>query len=137
MIHEGDGRPLAAIQSNNAPEPLVRLVNTVGPRTVTPATSYKISTNKTSFEVKATGPGVIVLNETFEEDDFHAQLDGQQVPYLRVNHVFKGIYVDQPGLHRVSFEYWPKRFTFSLWLAALGLALAVGAIVYTLRQVRT
>ena len=88
-----------------------------------PAAAYALGSDRTAFTVDTSGPGVIVLTETYYKNDFEALVDGQPVPYFRVNHAFKGIYLDTRGTHRVSFRYWPEHFTVALWLAAGGLVL--------------
>jgi len=95
-------------------------------RVVVPATGYHFSNNKTSFEIEAPAKGVVVLSETWLEKDFRAKLDGVVVPYLRINHAFKGVSITTPGKHRIEFEYWPRHFTIALAMAGLGAgALAV------------
>jgi hypothetical protein len=129
LIREGDGRPFAALQGA-VPEPLTRF--TAGPRgTFTPATNYRLAPNETAFDVQADGPGLVVLSEVYYAKDFHALVDGKPVAYYRVNHAFKGLYIDRPGLHRVSFRYWPEHLTLSLWLAAAGGLLAALAAAFT------
>ena len=74
-----------------------------------PAEEYKLTTNTTSFTVKATGPGFIVLTEAYERNNFHATLNGDRVPYIRVNHAFKGDSCRLlAGTYRVEFEYYPR-----------------------------
>jgi hypothetical protein len=69
-----------------------------------PARDYKLTTNSTRFFVRASGPGVAVLTETFIADDFRATLSGQRVPYFRVNHAFKGVAIPSAGEWTVTFE---------------------------------
>ena len=87
------------------------------------AIRYKLTTNTTSFSVRASGPGVAVLTETFIPDDFRATLNGQPVPYFRVNHAFKGIAIPSAGEWNVTFEYRPHHWTLSLAIAAAGVLL--------------
>ena len=89
---------------------------------------YRLTTNTTSFTVTATGPGFIVLTEAYERDNFRATLDGKDVPYLRVNHAFKGIYVDRAGTYRVQFTYWPRGFSATLVLSAVGWLVIASAL---------
>jgi hypothetical protein len=100
-------------------------------RQIVPASQYRHSTNVTEFTVNAPGPGMIVLGEAFEEDNFRVTLNGAPVPYLRVNQAFKGIRVDHSGPFRLRFEYWPHLLGLSLWMSAagaLGMALLAGCI---------
>jgi uncharacterized membrane protein YfhO len=100
---------------------------------VEPAGDYKLTTNSTSFSVVATGPGIIVLNEAYERGNFEATVNGESVPYLRINNMFKGVYVDAPGTYQVTFTYWPRDFTLALFLAAGGLVLASAALAALFR----
>jgi hypothetical protein len=52
--------------------------------------------NTTSFEVHATSAGVTCY-ETFLARDFQATLNGQSVPYFRVNHAFKAVRIPSTG----------------------------------------
>ncbi len=126
-VRYSDGRPFATVDRNDRGiESLEGLAHDLAQRAVNPATGYRLTTNNTSFEVDATGPGVVVLTEAFYTDDFVALLNGQSVPYFRVNHAFKGIFIPQAGRYQVSFRYWPKFFTLSLWLGAAGLVILAG-----------
>jgi uncharacterized membrane protein YfhO len=105
---------------------------------VVPAADYDLTSNTTSFTVNATGPGFIVLTEAYEPGNFQATVNGRRVPYLRINHAFKGVYVDGPGTYRVQFSYWPRGLTTALILAgsALGVVgLALAAAWVRLRRV--
>jgi hypothetical protein len=137
LIREGDGRPFAALQANDVPDHLAGLLTTPPAAARFAADNYQLSPNETSFAVQADGPGVIVLTEAWYRDDFQARLDGRPVPYFRVNHAFKGIYVESPGRHRVSFRYWPEHLTLSLWLATIGVGIAIVAAVQTLRRTQS
>ena len=125
-----DHRPFAAVQEKDLPtlpENLARLPHTSGNRTIRPASDYQLTSNTTSFTVAANNAGVIVLSEAYYPGDFELLLNGEPADYFRVNHAFKGIYVDHPGTYHVTFRYWPEHFTLSLWLAAGGVLLAVAA----------
>jgi hypothetical protein len=138
-IKAGDGRPFAGIQSsdwvNLSPAPNVS--GSLENRKVSAATNYKLTTDTTSFTVSATGPGFIVLTEAYERGNFRATVNGSRVPYLRVNHAFKGIYVDKAGTYEVRFEYWPRGLTTTLVLSSTGLAiiiLALGGVAFAGRR---
>ena len=130
-IKAGDGRPFAGIQSsdwvNLSPAPNVS--GNLENRKVSAATNYKLTTDTTSFTVSATGPGFIVLTEAYERDNFRATVNGSRVPYLRVNHAFKGIYVDKAGTYEVRFQYWPRGLTTTLVLFGTALGIIILALV--------
>jgi hypothetical protein len=129
-IKGGDGRPFAAVQHSDwiNLSPVPRASRDLGTRQIRLAEDYRLTTNSTSFTVTATGPGFIVLTEAYERSNFHATLNGAEAHYLRINHAFKGIYVDSPGTYLVRFTYWPRGFSTTLVLFGIGLLLAVLAI---------
>ncbi len=133
-IKAGDGRPFAAVQKGDwaGLSPAPRVSGNLATRKVAPATDYRLTANTTSFTVEASGPGFIVLTEAYERGNFRATLNGSPVPYLRVNHAFKGIYVDSPGTYRVEFSYWPRRLTGALAASAAGLFIAALALFLAL-----
>ena len=122
LITSGDGRPFAAMQTS---DPALRsdIPPALATRTIVPASNYHLTTNTTGFDIEATGPGLVALTEAWLPHDFRVTLDGQRVPYLRLNHAFKGVFIPAAGHHHLEFTYRPQRFTLSLNLAALGLGL--------------
>ena len=119
----GDGRPFAAIQNTEYlldPTLVGRFDKKPDGRTVVPASNYRLTVNRTSFDIDAPRAGVVVLAESFYPDAISAWVDGSRVPVLRVNHAFRGVVVDRPGHFRVTFAYRPPHFTLALWVSALG-----------------
>jgi hypothetical protein len=117
--------PFAAVQSNDADARAILLGlgsltdrAAVGP--AVPAHAYHLTANTTSFQVRAPGPGVVVLTESFMPGDFVATLNGSRARYFRVNHAFKGVLIPAPGDWEVRFEYRPARWRLSLALSAAG-----------------
>ena len=136
LVNEGDGRPFAAMQADDETRPLSLISNLEGRVTIS-AKNYRLTSNTTGFEVEATGPGIAVLSESWLSGDFQAKLNGKTVPYLRINHAFKGIKIDSAGLHRIDFEYWPRRFNPSLFMAGIGALLLAVGLWLTLRLTHT
>jgi uncharacterized membrane protein YfhO len=93
---------------------------------IVPAREYQLTANTTSFAVHSSGPGVAVLSETFLPDDFRVTLNGQRVPYFRVNHAFKAVVIPSAGDWKVKFEYRPDYWELSLVMAGLGVLLLAG-----------
>ncbi len=116
MIQHGDSRPFAALQDDQPDSDPSAFAG----RKIIPARNYRHSTNVTEFTVDAPTPGVIVLAESFEPDNFRVTLNGAPVPYLRLNHTFKGVHIDTPGPCHLRFEYRPHLLTPSLGLSAAG-----------------
>jgi hypothetical protein len=78
------------------------------------ATDYALTTNSTSFKIKASGPGVLVLTEAYISHDFQLRVNGNPEHYFRVNSAFKGIFVSRAGEYVISFIYWPRFFSSSI-----------------------
>lgn len=137
-IKRGDGRPFAAVQRpdlTSQPQ-LAALATELAGRTVVPATGYKLTGNTTSFSVKATEPGIVVLTETLWPGDFRVEVDGQRAPVIRVNHAFKGVLIANAGDHRITFRYWPRNFWRNLLLCGTGAALLAVSLAFALRRAR-
>ncbi len=142
LLRHEDGTPFAAIshydlKNRDRLPPLsavhpLQITESAGPsapgKTV-PATSYVLTANSTSFRVKAPGPGIVVLAETYVPDDFQVRLNNNRVKYFRVNSIFKGVYVERAGDYVVSFVYWPRFLITALWLSALGTIVLVSWLV--------
>ena len=133
-VKAGDGRPFAAVQARDwaAISPAPRVSGDLAKRRVSAAQGFRLTTNTTSFTVSASGPGFIVLTEAYEPGNFRASVNGAPAPYLRINHAFKGVYVDAPGTYEVRFEYWPRGLSATLALASVGLGLLVAALLWAL-----
>ena len=137
-LKSGDGRPFAALDKRDWSDagPPSGLTGELSARTVVPASRYTLTTNTTSFSVKAPGPGVIVLTEAYEPDNFRAWVNGVRVRYIRVNHAFKGIIVNAAGTYDVKFSYWPRGFSRSLDACYVGLALLALGLGFALFRLK-
>jgi hypothetical protein len=118
-IHDARS-PFAAVQSSDRSAIVATEPIRATPHRTVPATSYRLTTNTTAFEIDAPRAGLIVLHEAWLADDFDVTLNGEPTPYLRVNHAFKGVVVPAAGHYHVAFRYWPHRFAASLWVALAG-----------------
>ena len=134
LIFKGDGRPFASSQEGQTDLP--PLPAELADRTVRPATNYHLTSNNTSFVVDAPGPGIAVLTEAYYEHDFQVTVDGKPAPYFRVNHAFKGVTIPTAGRHEITFAYWPRYTTLSLWLAAAGAIIAMVATGFIFLRTR-
>ncbi|HEY5227706.1 MAG TPA: hypothetical protein VIJ19_04145 [Opitutaceae bacterium] len=137
-IREANGHPFAAMQRssvNTLPDTLL-LSEGFPHATVVPASRYALTNNTTSFDIDAPRPGIAVLTETWLKDDFVATVDGKVVPYLRVNHAFKGVYIGSAGSHRVEFRYWPRHLTLALWVSAFGILASAASYGFARRTYR-
>jgi len=130
-IKGGDRQPLAAasIRDRTLPSGAELMAHDLEGRKSQPASRYHLTNNTTSFEVEAASAGVIVLSESYYPDEFRAIVNGEPHDYFRVNHAYKGIYVEAPGTYRVEFVYWPHGLTLALILTAVGTA-AIGTAIW-------
>lgn len=119
LVDQGDGRPFAAmmpIARSRVPLPERDLAS----RTIVPAHGYRLRQNSTTFEIDAPTPGLAVLGEAWLPGDLEVTVDGQPAEVLRVDHAFRGVFLDRPGRHVVQFRYWPEVLAPALWLAFAG-----------------
>ncbi len=101
-----------------------------------PARNYALTVNSTSFDVVAPSAGVVLLAEAYEPRDFVATLNGQRVPYFRVNHLFKAVRIPAAGTWRVHFTYRPRFWGAAWMLAVVGVA-SIGLMIMAARLLRT
>jgi hypothetical protein len=126
LLKNGNGLPFVAIAKEELdlhPE-LAGLPRDTKPPTTpltVPATNYSLTNNATSFKVIAPGAGVVVLTEAYVEGDVQVSVNGKPSNYFRVNSAFRGIFLPEAGEYALSFRYWPRYLTFSLWLSAFGI----------------
>jgi hypothetical protein len=137
-IRHGDGRPFAAAQRSQLTDEraLLGLPRGLTDRTVTPATNYRLTENTTSFDVHASGPGVVVFNEVFWAGDFRADINGKKAPIVRINHAFKAVLLDAAGDYHITFRCVPKNFPRNLALCGLGALLLAGSLGLAVRRPR-
>ncbi len=136
-IRHASGRPFAAVQRRdlaNLPAVAALTSSQTASANTSRARDYRLTTNKTSFTVDATGPGVAVLHEAWLPRSFKATLNGEPVPYFRINHAFKGVLIPAAGKYRVEFAYWPPRMTLALILSALGAGLFIVTAIVARRS---
>jgi uncharacterized membrane protein len=138
LLRKSDGTPFGGIpkeELDNQAElsKFIGATTPSGTRKSIPATDYVLTGNTTSFKVNATGPGVIVLTEAYVPGDFQVRVNGKPANYFRVNSAFKGLFIPEAGQYDVSFAYWPRYLTLSLWIAGAGLAMLLGWLVFLLK----
>ena len=122
--------PFAAVESALIPQGMPKRAN--DDYKVIPARQYSLTNNSTGFSVDATGPGIIVLGETYYPEDFVANLNGKRVDYIRVNQAFKGIWVKEAGRYDVSFTYRPAKLYQAMIVSVCGaLLLLILAVLFS------
>lgn len=76
--------------------------------------------NRQSYSVDVPSQGILVVSDVWFPH-WKVQVDGKDVPLLRVNHVFRGVTLE-PGAHRIDFVYR------SPWIA-LGLRVSIASLL--------
>lgn len=142
VVATGDGRPFAAVQRKDMRDhpPLAALWGKFEDRAILPGQDYHLTENDTTFQVNATGPGVVVLHEAWWPGDFRAYVNGRKVPIIRLNHAFKGVAVPGAGEYEIAFRYVPRGWYRNLILSAIGGLLLLSTLVglwYANRRSRT
>jgi hypothetical protein len=137
-IEDGDGRPFASVRADRLAETpgLAALAADPAARTVVPATRYRLTENATSFDIRAPGPGIVVLQEAWWPGYPHAEVDGRRTHLVGVNEVFQGIVVDRAGDYRMTVTYRPPFLTAALWISGASLALIAASFALVLREER-
>jgi hypothetical protein len=59
--------------------------------------------NTVTLRADLSGPGYVVLLDRYDSN-WHARIDGREVPVLRANQLFRAVYA-QPGQHVIAFYY--------------------------------
>lgn len=136
MIEQGDGRPFAAVERADtvALAALPPLDADLAQRSVIRATHYRLTENTTAFDVHASGPGVIVLNEAYWPGAFRAEVNGQRTPIVRVNHALEGVPIRAAGDYHIVFRCLPEGFPRNLMLCGLGAVLLALSLVWSVRR---
>jgi hypothetical protein len=133
LLRQADAHPFAAAQNGDLT--VSNLDRTGGTSTTAvPAHDYRLTNNTTSFTVDAPAPGVAVLTEAYVSGDFRVTLNGAPADYFRVNHAFRGVRIPAAGKYIVSYSYWPRHFTLSLVMAAIGSLILVTWLMATFRR---
>ena len=136
MVNSNDNGFFAAIHASqqDVHPQISELTEAQTPPAFIKAFDYKRTNNQTTFNIKATSAGVAVLHENFVDDSFEASINDEPVDYFRINHAFKGVWIDQPGTHTISFKYRPKYWNTSKWMFVAGLLVLTGLLIYSFRN---
>lgn len=94
--------------------------------------SFELQANSVDITYQAFTPGILTLTDTYAEG-WHVEVNNQPAELLRVNGVFRGVRLDEPGRYTIRFWYRPPHWEFSLTLAGLGVLLLVAATILTKR----
>jgi hypothetical protein len=97
-----------------------------------PASAARVShytPDSIQVETEISEPGWLVLNEIWYPG-WQATVNGQPQPVEKVNGMFRGLYLGQPGRYQVVMEYRPASVVWGNWLAGVtaGLIILIGLI---------
>jgi hypothetical protein len=93
---------------------------------------FRLSPNEVWIKYSAQMPGVLTVVDSFGSG-WRADVNGKEVPVLRVDGVFRGVRIEHPGDVAVHFWYRPPRWNLSLGLCGLGLIILSFASLNKLR----
>ncbi len=111
-----DARNTVLLESKDGMEPFASAVASAPAGKVE---SFRRSPNSVTLQVNLSRPGYVALLDRFDPN-WHATIDGHEVPLLRANLLFRAVRAGA-GRHTVRFFYRQR------WLAA-GLAVSLGAL---------
>jgi uncharacterized membrane protein YfhO len=95
--------------------------------------SFTLAPNEVQVQYRAETSGILTLTDSYAEG-WQVALNGQEVPLLRVDGVFRGVRIEKPGTYAVQFWYRPPYWTPSLGVAGVGVLLVTGAILVDRRR---
>jgi hypothetical protein len=75
--------------------------------------------NTVTLRADLTRPGYVVLLDRYDPN-WHAELDGREVPVLRANQLFRAVYAE-PGQHLIAFYYRQQGLLAGMLISALTL----------------
>jgi hypothetical protein len=87
--------------------------------------------NEVKVSDNAPASGIVVLKDVYSPD-WHASLNGEGVPIVRVNGFARGVLIPHAGHYDVSFVYQPASFVKGLWLAAATAGFLISIVCYSL-----
>ncbi len=88
-------------------------------------TSYKM--DDIFYEIDALGNSIAVFPEIYHTD-WHAYIDGKEVPVIQCNYVLRGIEVPK-GNHKVEFRYIPTEFIIGSAISYISSFIIIGFIL--------
>ena len=143
LLGTGDGRPFAAVPPGVLAGPgsrpelraLLREDGGGDSRAVVPATGYHLGNHATSFRVRASGPGVAALLESYQDpENVQVEINGKPATPFRVDEAFAGVFLPGAGEYEVVFRYGPRSLPLLLAASALGLTLLAGTALRARRD---
>lgn len=134
-------RPFIALTPEEIQQkPLLARLETTHAPAISPASNYRLLQNSTAFDIHASSAGIVCLTEEYAAG-FTASVNGKPAEIIKVNHAFKGVYLDRAGDYHVEFVYrpWHWRLACILFWSAIGccILLAAGVLLNRIKQSST
>ena len=98
-----------------------------GPAAPPTVTVQRVISGRYDFTVQNHGPVVVRVAEKYDPN-WRATVDGQAQPVARVDYMFQGIAITEPGTHEVVLRYAPG--SLAVWAQAAGLLVGLGALLF-------
>ncbi|HYW10232.1 MAG TPA: YfhO family protein [Longimicrobium sp.] len=115
-----EGGALAAMQDSAWNPATTAFVETDGPLTLATAPLQAAAEvtrhepERVTVKTRASREALMVLSDNWYKD-WHAEVDGREVPVLRANHAFRGVVVPA-GAHTVEFTFRPAELVTGLYI---------------------
>ena len=134
---QGDGRPFAVVGPDELaarPELVAFTTKDERQRQVIPASGYRLTSNTTTFRIRAPGPGIAALLENDDGAGAIVTINGQSASSFRLNRAFTGVSLPGAGDYVVSIRHRPRGWTAAVYASALGLTLLAGSAAWAVRR---
>ena len=87
--------------------------------------AFHLDPNDVSATFEAYTPGILTLTDSYSPG-WRAFLNGQEVPILLVDGLFRGVRLDNPGIYKLHYSYRPPHWNLSVVFAIFGFLLIMG-----------
>jgi hypothetical protein len=95
--------------------------------------SFHLDPNDVLATFEAYTPGILTLTDSYSPG-WRAYLNGQEVPILLVDGVFRGVRLHTPGTYELKYSYRPPYWHQSLAMAIIGILLACTALISSVKR---
>lgn len=95
--------------------------------------SFRVEPNDIWLTYQAETSGILTVTDSYLEG-WRAEVNGKEFPVLRVDGVFRGVRIPEPGVYRVRFWYRPVNWNQSLGMACVGLVIVVVGSLLSYRK---
>jgi hypothetical protein len=95
--------------------------------------SFHLDPNDVSATFQAYTPGILTMTDSYSPG-WRASLNGQEVPILLVDGVFRGVRLHTPGTYALKYSYRPPYWHQSLAMAIIGILLVCTASIRSVNR---